>query len=776
MTQNEKESQSGFATLVLTLVISLISSILLFNSINQMVKNRAIHVREIDSLLLNEMTMSTFSVMEAALARRMWEPPPDAQCLKSESFEVQGTFDNGMTWKVEAKYRPKANNFEMIATGVHKSLKAKYKKYMKVMDASDFLLYSASDKDLQLGRIFDLSTPTSLIAKDRRIFSRGKVVFYSVIEVTPPLGNPKLDFNGRPAQFPGTYGTIIQGDRMQFHGGLHYLPQIVPEPSLPPETPFFMGMLTPFANAWGTPITHYAQTGGGVAVLTRDYLKASQLVERFTNPAVPINKVNIAANVYPMALFGGVPPLRAWTGADTGAYFNDPDRFSIFYYTYGDINHFGIRADFTCFSEVNAFTGGKFCSFSEHFPLGFKQWRTNAGLDGVLFTADSEDIPSPKLNWDNLQALEEDANQCGYVLGAPNAGAYKDCHFWEKGFMSSYRAANGADICGHVSPLNLDLVALNNFNDADLVDPLKKDWLLRRVVYLKVPTEIAQTSADGLMTTLLPNSAKRKNLSLWIVSEDLLALRGLQPDLSSPLTVDPGRLRKIYFNFDTVQPLPALKKQPLPLVLFSPEQVHLISPQYLPMSYASMLATFPVIGAQVRPVRHIRTDYLRHENDGFKFGYRQYSIHDTTLITSSNVSPGSPFFLRGLWSGPDSSDSQYIRNLCMVSQAGTPFSINADAVNVSSNYIMPGGPNSPVPPPGSNYFSVPGVPAVYPRAYYPQVFLTQIANGDPGRQESEVTLSGLRIFSDFEPPFPVGKRDLSVLKYRPINYPSDFSF
>lgn len=774
--------QNGITSLMMTLVICIVSTIFLFNSIEQISRNRILHVREADTLILNEMTMSAFTVMEAALARRLWEPPPDAHCLKERSFSVHGSFPNGATWKVDASYNAKTKNYEMVAFGQVNGLKAKYLKYLKVMDASEFLLFSASDRDVQMYRLYNPATPTSLIANDRRIYTKGRVVFSATVD----MANPKINFAGSGAPFPTTYGTILQGDRMQFVGGIQYNPQIVPEPLAPLiETPLFQSILSPYSNSWGSAPKTWGQQGGGVAVLTRSLDVATRLTQEFITPG-GITRAEVARSVYPIALFGGTPPLKAWSGSDSGAYFNDPARSSVFYYSYGDANNFGVRGDYTCFSKADALVNpaGKFCSYSEHFPKGFEKWRKDANLEGVLFTKDAEEIPSPRLNWDNLQALEEDARQCGFVLGAHTGAAQKDCQFWEKNFMTKYRAHGGADVCEQVSPLDLDSIAFPNFNPADLVDGNpNQDLLLRRVVYLKVPTVVSQANAKGLMTTVLGDSAKRKNLSVWIVSEDLLTLQGYQApaDLTSPLDVDPWRIRQIHFNFDTLNP-PGSKIRPIPLVLLSPEHVHLISPQYVPMDFAKMTAAFPVSGGQIRPVRHIRTDYPRQENDGFKYGFRHYNLHDIALITSSNIDPGNPFFLRGLWSSPDSSADKYIINLCMVSKAGSPqvgevgFNINEKSkLDLSLSASL----NSPIPLAGSRFYKPPAPPGFaleFPLFHTPQVFWHQIANGHPSRQESEVTLTGLRIFSDFEAMHPAGARDLSTPKYQPINGPWNFTF
>ncbi len=199
---------------------------------------------------------------------------------------------------------------------------------------------------------------------------------------------------------------------------------------------------------------------------------------------------------------------------------------------------------------MDAFTAEKYCSHSEHFPRGFSAWRKDADLEGVLFTTDAQEVPSPNLSWDNLEALEEDAHLCGSVISAPTASSYVDCPVWDKNFMKSY-AASGADTCNRVSRIDMESVTLNNFNPSDLTNPDLENRLLRRVIYTKVPTELKQSDPKGLMLSSIPSNTVRSKMALWVVSEDTLALRGYQSDTTSPLTVDPQRLRDVYFNEDS---------------------------------------------------------------------------------------------------------------------------------------------------------------------------------------------------------------------------------
>jgi Na+-transporting NADH:ubiquinone oxidoreductase subunit NqrC len=78
----------GQQALLLVFVVSLISSTLILITSNSILKNKQFYVAEIDGVILNEAVLSTFTLMEAALARRFYEPPPDGTCLKSQNFDL----------------------------------------------------------------------------------------------------------------------------------------------------------------------------------------------------------------------------------------------------------------------------------------------------------------------------------------------------------------------------------------------------------------------------------------------------------------------------------------------------------------------------------------------------------------------------------------------------------------------------------------------------------------------------------------------------------------
>ncbi|MEK2644433.1 hypothetical protein [Bdellovibrio sp. BCCA] len=744
--------KKGQTTILLVSVLSIIGSIFILTSADIFKRDYTFKTRDFDQVLLNEATISSFAVMEAALARRLWDPPPDNQCLKAENFETEGSFPNGLTWKVTATYNYSTKNYELLARGEYAGLKAVFKKRIKVLDVSDYLLFSGNNQNVSLERLYGATSPSALIARDRRIYVKGLLQLGGNIH----RPNPELDWNGSPAGWPAEFGTIIQGDRVQLAGGIEYRLHAVPEPN--PGQGNLTALLAPYAYPWGTKPKYHPQFGPGYAIITKDLQKATDLESQVkTGSPVPQTQASVSKEIYPIALFSGNPPLEAWSATDSGGYFNNPDRYSIFNYAYAGLNNYGVRADYTCFAKDGA--NQKHCSNSEDFPNGFANWRRNAGLEGVLFTKDAEEIPAPKMSWDNLEALEEDAKQCGIVISNPT-NTYSDCDIWDQRFVTKYASQGAGLACSSTSRINLDSIGLSNFNVADLSDPSKKDRLLRRIVYLKVPSEIAQTDARGLMMSALPNNIPRKNLSLWIVSEDTLALRGFQQDLTSPLNSDPQRLREVAFNQDISTPVPAAQKASLPLVILSPEQIHLLSPQYQPLTPSRLHQMWPSSSGKIHPINHNLTD-TRYEDDGFKYGYRKFILNNIGIITGSNVSATKPFYLRGLWSGPDSSADQLPSNLCMINTGGytlepsstsQPFVITA---KIPPYHSMA---NSPIPPKGSNYYG--GNNNDFPRIYYPEVFWKQ-RGLTSSREESEVYFTGIRIHLSFDSATPPGKRDIS---------------
>ncbi|WP_413291219.1 hypothetical protein [Bdellovibrio sp. HCB337] len=754
MKRIEKNNSKGQAALIFVAGLCLAGFIILMSSLDVFTRDYNYKARDFNQVLLDETTSSTFSIMEAALERRMWEPPPDSACMKSKDFEVSGVLPNGITWNVKARYNPETKNFELTATGSYQKLTSLFKKKIKVMDASDYLLLSTSNNSIYLDRLYNQTAPAALIARDRRVYTKGPLVLGGNLD----RPNPKTNWNGSPALWPAEWGTIIQGDRMQFAGGIYYRPYSVPRPN-PDATSNIEALLAPYSDAFGAAQTHYSQFGGGSAVFTKDYTKAITLKDQVSaGTPGPLSKANVATEVYPTALFNGAPPLRAWTAPDSGAYFSDPDRNSIFYYAWGEDNNYGVRIDATCLSRVDAFTSNKYCSHSEHFPRAFTNWRRNADLEGYLFTSDSSEVPAPKLSWDNLEALEDDARLCGAIVNAPVA-PYTDCPIWDHNFLTNYATTGSTSACIQMSSIDLDTLTLNNLNFSELDDPANKDLLLRRVIFLKVPAEIKQTNARGLMPTRVPGNVSRKNLSVWVVSDNLVSLKGYQADTTSPMTVDPDRLREVVFNKDASGAAPGTETEPMLMTILSPDKVHLLSPFYVPITPGYLTTYYPASGGKIHPVRHNITDFPRYENDAYTYGYRRYIVNNVSLIANANNNPAQPFYLQGLWSAPDSSASQFPSNQCMMSLAGQVLPPNPPSLATHSSLIPAyhSAVDSPIPPATSKFYNG---KAFIPNFYVPDVFWAQRVGTNIGRDQSEVVLTGINISVDFDTFTPPGKRNL----------------
>jgi hypothetical protein len=756
------KNSRGQATFLIVTVLCIVGTVILMSSLDVFVRDYSHKAKDFNQVLLDETTSSAFAVMETALERRMWEPPPDASCMRTENMEVKGSTPDDVNWKVTAHFNFATKNFEMISTGEYKELTSTFKKKIKVMDVSDYLLLSTNPNSVVLARLYSNKAPSALIARDRRIYTRGPLVMGSAIARL----NFKTDFNGTPGEWPDDWGTILQGDRMQFAGGIQYRTYIVPKPN-PDSTSNIESLLAPFSNAYGAAPTHVSQWGGGASVFTKDYDKAIRLQNMVRSGATgPLSKASVAAEVYPIALFNGTPPLKAWTAVDNGSYFNNVDRQSIFYYNYALANEYGVRLDATCFGLANT---EKICSHSEHFPKGFEAWRTNAGLDGYLFTTDAVEVPSPTIGWDNLQALEEDALACGAVISTP-VNPYTDCPVWDSNFITKY--ANGGDVsgCQSISNIDLNAVTLNGLDITAVNDPANTGRLLRRVLYLKGPATIKQSDPAGLMLATVPSNVARKNLSLWVVSEDMITLQGYQANKTSPLVTQPSIMREIIFNGDTA--VPAVK-EPLNLILLTTEKVHLISEQYHPMTPVHLKTIWPVVGGKIRPIRHNLTDWERQEDDGFKYGYRRYTINGVSLISNGTANAGEPFYLQGLWSGPNSTAFQFPSNECMISLAGNPLSKNSEDSPLMLSAAIPAYhavANSPIPPPSSLFYNGENK---FPRSYVPAIFWAQrTAFGEVGREQSEIILNGISMMTSFSNEAPTGSRLLNTPLYKTMEGPT----
>lgn len=758
------KNRSGQSVILITLILSVVFSILLYTSLDLINRNTSVRMREIDRLLLDEVTSSSFAIIESALERRLWEPPPDENCLKSETFSVTSESSTGPSWKIDVRYNLDTRNFELVASGEYKKFKSRFKKQVRVADVSEYLLYSGSETPLVISQTGDARSPSALIGKSRKIYTNGPLQVRGQVKARGPQ---PADWNGFPETFPDEYGMILQGDRLQFKKGISYSASMLNDPEDPsnppgppelPNKPHLISLFSPYKEANGP---FYGQMGGGNLVVLKDPVLAENLRKTVEDPSLSlVTRPQVASSVYPIALFGGVqPPLMAHTSNDNGTYYSDTDKYSIIRYFYGYGNHNLKTANFTCLMKDPS---GKHCSNSEHFPKGFTKWKENAKLDGILFTSDAVEVPVPEIGWDQLESLEEDAKLCGAIVNTPT-NPYEDCPVWDLKFLTSY-SLTGSKNCLQLSKVNLETLSIKNFNPNLYKDEEYRKRSLRRVIYLTQPATISQNDAKGFFPDITDPEV-RASMSLWIVSEKLLTLQGHQDDLTSPLDVDPDRARVVSFNSDSAELI-----QPIGMTFLTPETIHLISPFYIPMTSNLLEAIYPVSGGKIKAQRHNITDYHRWENDAYLYGFRNFRLKNINLITSVDVDASKPFTLQGLWSGPDGTGHNRIGNQCMMTRLGHPLSPIAGVAVSDRSYVpaasspLISGPNAPLPPLGSRFY---GGSNQFADFYIPRVFRMQMAT--PSAQKTTVvSYTGGRVHMNFNFTGHPTKADLVAAGYQRI--------
>jgi len=751
--------------------------------------------------LLEETVSSSFEVMEAALRRRLWEAPPDSNCLRSTNFRVDGSrSDLKLQWSVVANYNASTHVYDLTASGGYYSdpilktfipgMKVNFHKQVKVLDSSDFLMLNAGTQPVNVMRTYESSGPAGLVAGAKRIYLKGSMALFSLLYPNAYPGNwvpVGSNFN--------YYGIIVQGERIQVAGGIRYIPSYLVNTPDPASCTTYPGLCSTLAPWEGTRFQGQAANGAGVFFGGgTDYNTAVALNLDIKNchndPNCPypgdLDMAEIKKHVYPVALFGGSSrPLLSSSANDTGAYVNDQDTWNDFLYSYSG-NHWGMLADFTCLLDHNE--ASPECSFSEAYPKGFSRWRTNAGLDGVLFTHETADISSSPIDWDNYQALQEDAVACGKVVNAGDAPAYEDCPIWDTNFLKSFVAANGASApkCQSVTKVSLDGSIFSNFNEATYKDDSVQDRLLRRIIYAKGPIEIAQTNVQGLRPGM-PDPTERSRLTIWVVSEDVVNLRGNQAgDPTPPGPGDYSRFRRVVYNSDgTVASggFPSMR-----MVIMSPELVHLISPGYLPMTSAHFLASYGVKGGYLYPKIPTLLDDSRWNADGYVYGMRSFQINNMVTISNASepavlLSAADGFFLKGMWSGWDSGEQQFVHNQCLFNRDGQPavnpysgathevypsFPTLSDELGNYPVSMMPTGGTTYNPPLTSNYYQKdPDGSLWVPYLYYPYVYTGQMyaTTTSMGTRESNVQYTGLRLQVNFDSTHGASQRDLSSSLY-----------
>lgn len=711
-----------------------------------------------------EMAESSFAVLEAALQRRMWEPPPDENCLKTESMSATFTVESGDTITVNAIFLPEESQYLMSTVAPARVGTITVSKRLKVVDASDFLLLNVSSNEVVLNReLNDTLVPTGYLARDKRIQVGGRISFSSII----PRTSYSTNFSTySPLMLPRDPGIILQADRIVALGGLRYTASSVPAPEN--STSSVYSALEPYFGKYG-------QAASGGAYLTND-INAAQTIMNGVKSNLSIGfplPSDLKKRLYPISLFcGGSLPFIAAEAADTGCYYGDPDQYVVFNYL--SVGDFTQRLNATCISDSKEST----CSDSSNFPKGFAKWRDDAGLNGTIFTDDGKITGLSKLDWDSFESLEEDAKACGLVVDTGTSlASEEDCDISDTNTIVRYISKPGESPCSNVYKLNSEFIPkmLNNLSLANYSDPKLENRLMRRVIYSKVPLEISQTMSRGLMENDLGDAGQRSKFSLMIVNEDKTVLRPIQPDTTSPLDDPTGATyrRKVFFNSDSTDADP-LSYPPINLTLLSPEGTQMVSPFHAALDYSGLQHMWPVSGGKIVPNYMPLTDYRRQEDDAFKYGFREVFVQNLSVITSHNPTPGAQEYpminLRGVWAFRDSVTTHYIPYACLFDEpgdsAGLPafYAPNASGTGAGGTWqpipARASEPDSMIPPPTSRFYgSSPNIP----RNYIPDVFNRQRDAGQS--HSSEVFVAGMSLRTKFENGTASGKRDLSKRKY-----------
>ncbi len=776
----------GSSALLIVLGMTALSTGLFYMTGGLITQRSAFKAREWKTAVAKNAALSAYALMEAALRRRQWEPPPDNDCLKSENFDLSGVTPEGAEYEIKGTFDPRVQMIVLDATATYQGVTQQFRKTLKTLDASDFLVFSKSTDPVTFNRHYSNKKSAGIIAKDRRVYYEGPVEMKSSHYGG---GSPQSWTAPRVPSLPQELGLIFQGERMQFLGGIRY-----------PTVGFSLPVAPAYATlrAMLTPLTSYDATSHhGTTVFLKDFNQANSLKQRVTDDILGnITIAEVQSMTYPHALTSGAFPLLGLN--DTGTYINDLTKWR--QWSYGTSGGGASTIDATCFS-----VGAKNCTFSKDFPKGFEKWVKDAGLQGVLQTDETEKMSFPPLSWDNFEALEEDARACGVVIDTPS-NTYMDCDLSDKDKFSAY-LASGASPCEAVPTVDLETITdkFNNFNLSTYSDLSKKNRFLRRVVYSKIKLQIDQKSSQGVMLNV-PNDDRRKNLSVWFVSEDKYIVKPYQAAQDfdawiAQLQVN-DELRKIaYFNQDEAGVIPGVK-----MVIMSPEALQVISPFHKEYTFAEVQAAYPVIGGRVSTKIIPGIDYAHQEDDYFKYGVRDLNIGNVTLISNAQSGRASGIALRGVWGGQDTlySAGQSILRACLFDTPNDPTSRAANfgldpacppsqcgscdcsdtyprsLVDVTgesdvawANYYSEAWRDVPnhvgvggdlLPPKDSRFYSTRGMlTAKMPTWIIPQVlnYQTRASQVAP----TIITLTGTKLLTDFDKTKPPGKRDLSDPKY-----------
>lgn len=646
--------ESGSVSLIFVMIMAGFVSILMGTQFDLARKRYTGIQKDFDEYALSAATKSSFHIMESALQRRLWELPPNpSTCLRANSVTLNYAVSSTINVVVTAEFDSVAKIFFLEATGTSGAKSITYVKSLKIFDASDYLLYSKGSTPIRLTRSMNRSGTASMIAGPRKIYSESDILFS-----TSTYPNNFSSSWGSESSFSNSlqrYGLVIQAERMNLLGNIEY----THNGSRTDDMTGAAGNMISSARSPSRDLRGRGSDSG--AVITSNYNTASNIINAIENGGAGPAISSFSSNVYPFALFcSSQRPMLAFAGSDSGCFDND-NFFAVLAHHSADGNT--TVDNLVCLVDKNGGPGS--CSSSERFPNGFNAWRRSAGLENILYT--KEDAPRiidlEKLSWDNMDALKEDAEMCGHYIPT-HTSAYQDCDVADKNFINRYISSAGAENCERFSTLNMNTLtsSFSNFNPAAYSNANQNRWL-RRVVYSEVPLEISQTSPNGLWPNLTSVQARR-NMPIWFVSPTVFRFKTYQADLTSPINSNSGTQRRLFFNMPSSS---SNTTRPLKLVFVTPENIDIVSPQYVAMPKNKFALQYPLVGGAIRPRRDVYKDWERHENDGFRYGAREVNIKNIVLISNNQ---SANFVLRGLWAGMQQSVTGIFGELCMLSEEG----------------------------------------------------------------------------------------------------------
>ncbi len=524
---------------------------------------------------------SAFPLMEAALQRRFWEPPPDNDCMRT--LETKGTLkiSDDTVVQMVARFIPDdpehlIYEFQASVTKNDKTVKA-IKRYELKDAGGNLLVLKATEGSVTKESSFRLSLdsstnpkrPTTLLGNNKNIYLEGELVLnptnFRMPLPAPTDANTNSDdsFLARvAANDPKNYNIIVQAPQMMFTGGIKYADQLIPFPwakPIPgklfpvPTAPINRKLINQNAINWLKDVFVFpdsvASEGaqnqfvrvlkiGGQAVFFKDYSKAVELVQALKE-GKPLEKSKFINNAYPVALTGGDTnkPIQPSSAMDTGSYLVNSERRFVLQNTgmiRGGPGPNQLYETGWNISDVTCVAGKDLnCSSSKDFPNGFGQWKYSAGLNDSLKASDTNrsELPNfPSITPDTLAALKEDAAKCGLVITASNAlPKYEDCQPVKSNhvaralssFLNFGDQTGLNDLCKTYSVLSNSNLSLKVPVTVEMLSRSKKALLSRRVIFSETPVEIRQDSKKGLFADAIPDVEVRKNLPIWFVSANI---------------------------------------------------------------------------------------------------------------------------------------------------------------------------------------------------------------------------------------------------------------